>query len=178
MLKGKNIYLASVSKESIEQLRNWRNNPEFRKYFREYREISKEMQNAWFMNRVEGNSSQIDFEIRDIKTDTLIGHCGLYYINWVNRTAEFTIYVGDLSFRGAGFGSSALRTLLKYGFEDLNLNKIWCEVYDNNEAIEIYKHLGFVPEGILRKHVYKNGAYLDAHVLSLLREEFGETFCE
>ena len=171
MLKGKKIYLAAVSSDSIEQLRNWRNSPELRQYFREYREISKDMQASWFENRVRKNNNQVDFEIHDIQTERLIGHCGLYYINWVNRVAEFTAYIGDLDYRSGGFGSDSLRTLFKYGFEQLNLNKIWCEVYDNNEAIKIYKHLGFVSEGTLRQHVYKNGVYYDAHILSLLREE-------
>ena len=120
------------------------------------------------------DSSQINFEIRDLKSDQLIGHCGLYYIDWIHRHAEFGIYVGDLDFRSGGYGSDALRALLKYGFNDINLNKIWCEVFSNNTALEVYKHIGFKYEGKLRDHYYNEGKYWDSHMLSMLKKEFEE----
>ena len=47
-----------------------------------------------------------------------------------------------MDFRGKGIGSDALRTLMKYGYEEINLNKIWCEVFSNNDAIDIYRKIG------------------------------------
>lgn len=169
MLKGKKVNLRAVEKDSIEQFRQWRNRPELRRYFREYRELSSTMQNAWYENRVLSDDKQVNFEIRF--KDTLIGHCGLYYIDWIHRHAEFGIYIGDDSFRSGGFGSDALRTLVKYGFNDLNLNKIWCEVYTNNDALDIYRHIGFTDEGVLRQHYYNEGKYWDSTMLSMLKSE-------
>jgi len=174
MLTGKKIYLSALNKESLEQLRQWRNQPDLRKYFREYREISKEMQQLWFDNEVLKDPNQVNFEIHDIETNKLLGHCGLYYINWIHRRTEFGIYIGDAKYRNGGYGSDALRTLIKYGFEDLNLNKIWCEVYDNNEAIDIYRHIGFKDEGTLRQNVFKNNKYSDSYILSFLKEEYDD----
>ncbi len=169
MLKGKKVNLRAVEKESIEQFRQWRNRPELRKYFREYRELSSTMQNAWYENRVLSDDKQVNFEIRF--KDALIGHCGLYYIDWIHRHAEFGIYIGDDSYRSGGFGSDALRTLVKYGFNDLNLNKIWCEVYTNNDALDVYRHIGFKDEGVLRQHYYNEGQYWDSTMLSMLKSE-------
>ncbi len=169
MLKGKKVNLRAVEKESIEQFRQWRNRPELRKYFREYRELSSTMQNAWYENRVLSDDKQVNFEIRF--KDALVGHCGLYYIDWIHRHAEFGIYIGDDSFRSGGFGSDALRTLVKYGFNDLNLNKIWCEVYTNNDALDVYRHIGFKDEGVLRQHYYNEGQYWDSTMLSMLKSE-------
>ena len=171
MLEGKKINLKAVEKESIEQLRQWRNEPRLKKYFREYRELSKTMQAAWYENKVLGDDRQVNFEIRSKEEDLLIGHCGLYYINWIHRHAEFGIYVGDTAFRSGGFGSDALRTLVKYGFNDLNLNKIWCEVYTNNDALAVYEHIGFKYEGTLRQHYYNEGRYWDSTMLSMLKED-------
>ena len=170
MIKGKKVVLGPVLRESLEQLRQWRNNPELRKYFREHREISPDMQLDWYENRVSNNQNQVDFEIRT--SNVLIGHCGLYYIKWKDRVAEFTIYIGDMRYRNGGYGSDALRTLIKYGFDELNLHRIWCEVYSNNTAIDVYRRLGFKDEGILRQHHWCNGGYLDSHMLGLLREEW------
>ena len=174
MLVGHKTILTNVEKESLEQLRKWRNRPELRKYFREYKEISKTMQHGWF-EKINNDGGQVNFEIRDKKNNKLIGHCGLYYISWVHRHAEFGIYIGDDNFRNGGYGSDALRILIKYGFNDLNLNKIWCEVYSNNTALEVYKYLGFKHEGTSRQHYYNEGKYWDSHILSMLKSEFGST---
>ena len=176
MVRGKKVYLSSLERENLEQLRQWRNLPELRKYFREYREITKENQSKWYENRVLNNNEQVDFEIRDNETDKLIGHCGLYYIEWLHSYAEFGIYIGDDDFRGGGYGSDALRTLVGYGFNDLNLNKIWCEVYDNNDALEMYKHVGFVYEGKMRQNYFNEGRYWDSHILSMLKDEYYEKY--
>lgn len=171
MIKGKKVYLTAVDRPSIEQLRTWRNNPELRKYFREYREISVEMQERWFSERV-NTQNQVDFEIHDIESGKLIGHCGLYYIDWVNRNAEFTVYIGDMMFRNGGYGSDALRLLFDYGFKTLNLHRIWAEVYSNNAAIGIYRRLGFRDEGIKRQHHFEAGEWLDSFMLGLLQDEW------
>ena len=131
------------------------------------------MQDKWHHN-VNTNPSQCDFEIHDMESGRLVGHIGLYYIDLIARKAEFSIYIGDMAFRGKGIGSDALRTLIKYGFEELNLNKIWCEVYSNNAAVDIYRKVGFVDEGVLRQNAFKNGEYVDGIVLSLLNDEWLE----
>ena len=69
-----------------------------------------------------------------------------------------------------------LETLIKYGFEELNLNRIWCEVYSNNDSIHLYRKIGFKDEGILRQHVFKNGEYLDSYVLGMLKTEYNEKY--
>lgn len=172
MIAGSKTYLTALNRSSLEQLREWRNNPELRKYFREYREISDAMQESWFNSKVLNNDKQVDFEIHDLKTGKLIGHCGLNYISWVNRTAELAVYIGEPSFRNGGYGFDALTMLMNYGFNILNLNRIWCEVFSNNEAIHIYRKLGFVDEGKLRQHHYENGEYLDCFMLGLLKSDW------
>jgi len=172
MIIGKKINLKNVERKNINQLREWRNNPELRRYFREHKLISEDDQVKWYENKVLSDPKQYNFEIHSKEEDKLIGHCGLYYIDWINRTAEFGIYIGDYSFRNGGYGADALRTLIKYGFEDLNLNRIWCEVFDNNLAIDIYKHIGFTFEGKLRQNYFNEGRYWDSHVLSMLAAEY------
>ena len=175
MIKGQKILLESVDSSHLEQLRKWRNNPNLRKYFREYREISDEMQRRWF-EKITTDKDQVNFSIKEKNTENLIGHCGLYYIDWRNRTAEFEIYLGDKESRGKGYGSEALRQLCGYGFNELNLNRIWCEVYSNNQSLNMYRHIGFVDEGILRQNYYCEGQYLDSYILSMLQSEYKEKY--
>lgn len=171
MLRGNKIFLSKVERCNIEQLREWRNRPELRKYWREHRELNSDNQTKWFESKVLGDPYQYNFEIRT-HDNILIGHCGLYHIDWISRSGEFGIYIGDDNYRKGGYGSDTLRTLIKYGFEDLNLNRIWCEVYDNNSSIELYKHIGFIYEGKMRKSYYNEGKYWDTHILGMLKSEY------
>ena len=174
MIDGNKILLESVEREHIEQFRNWRNNPQLRKYFRQYLEISTHSQEEWFQ-RSQDDNCQVNFSIKDRSSRQLIGHCGLYHIDWISRTAEFGIYIGEESYRKGGFGTDSLKSLINYGFSDLNLNKIWCEVYDNNTSINVYKRLGFVHEGTMRENYYNEGRYWDSHFLSVLSREWGHS---
>ena len=171
MLKGDKVYLCSVSDTNLEQLRTWRNRPDLRKYFREYEEISEEKQQKWFA-KTNSDKNQVNFEIHDQQTNKLIGDCGLYHIHWAYSTAEFGIFLGDDDYRSKGCGSDALRILIRYGFDNLNLNRIWCEVYDNNPSIELYKYLGFQYEGTMKEHYYDDGRYWDSHLLGMLKSDY------
>ena len=63
--------------------------------------------------------------------------------------------------------------MIDYGFDKLNLNKIWLGVNSENKAaVKSYKAAGFVEEGVLRQEIYRNGRYYDATRMSILREEF------
>ena len=170
---NKKIFLSPVEEENIEQLRQWRNRPDLRQYFREYKEISKISQLKWFTKHVNEDPNEINFEIHDYESNKLIGHCVLSQIKWTNRTSEFGIYIGDDSFLGKGYGKDALETLIKYGFEEICLNRIWAEVYSINEnALNLYKKVGFEVEGILKQHVYKNGKFIDSFLIGLLKEKW------
>ena len=95
MLDGLKVYLTAVEKEDLNQLKIWRNNPSFRKYFREYRELNSAQQNIWFKNKVVEDDSTQMFAIRRLDDNILLGCCGLVYINWIHRFADFCLYLYD-----------------------------------------------------------------------------------
>lgn len=174
MLLGKKIYLSEIKEESLEALRVWRNDESLRVFFREYHEITQEMQTKWFNECVKNTEKQFNFEIRILQPDELIGHCSLNYVSWTNRTAEFGIYIGPKNMRGHGYGSDALLTLLRYGFNELGLNRIFCEVFSMNAAIETYRKIGFKDEGVLREHHFTDGKFIDSFMLGMLKREWNE----
>ena len=93
MIKGKKVYLSAIEENELEQLRKWRNLPEYRKHFREYRDISASMQRKWFENVVNNDNSTIMFSIHDIENDELLGCCGLCYINWIHRYSDLSLFI-------------------------------------------------------------------------------------
>ena len=94
MLKGKHVSLFAVEKEDLQQLRDWRNNQDFRKYFREYRELNMAQQEKWFEEKVVKDNTTLMFSIRRNEDNELLGCCGFVYINWVHRHADLSLYIG------------------------------------------------------------------------------------
>ncbi len=175
MIHGEKVYLGPVEEKHLPIMLKFRNDPQLRQYFREYRVLSSVHQHKWWETRVLNDNTWEYFVIHP-KEDTykVIGACGLTYIHPVNRCAEFAIVLGDSDYRGRGYGKDALQTLIRYGFLDLNLHRIYCEVYGNNTAIGLYRKLGFRDEGCMKDAYYSDGRYWDSYMLGMLRNEFDQ----
>lgn len=105
--------------------------------------------------------------------DEFIGTTGLYSINWVARTAEYRIFLGNKEFWGQGLGTGVTKCVLRYAFEKLNLHSIWVGVnVENKGSVRMCEKAGFVHEGTLRQIYYRNGRYYDVYRLSQLKEEW------
>ena len=101
----------------------------------------------------------------------LLGVCGLTSIDLINRRAEFSLYIEPRQ-HGNSYGKKALKTLCKFGFEDLGLNSIWGESFEGNHAASIFESLGFKHEGLRRAFYFKKGKFIGANLYSLLKSEF------
>ena len=102
----------------------------------------------------------------------LIGICGLHEIDHYQQHAEVGIRLGKPYWR-QGHGQDAVRTLIAYGFQHLNLAKISLRVLaDDERAVGAYRKVGFVEEGRLRAHAWYDGARHDELVMAVLREEW------
>ena len=66
MLVGKKVSLHAVENEDLNQLKDWRNNTEFRKHFREYRELNMRQQEIWFEEKVVKDPNTLMFSIRRV----------------------------------------------------------------------------------------------------------------
>ena len=71
-----------------------------------------------------------------------------------------------------GLGREALEMLLHYGFEELNLHRIYLRVFASNErAVHLYEKMGFRHEGRWRDGEFRHGRYHDLLWMSMLRDE-------
>lgn len=108
----------------------------------------------------------------------VVGVCGLFNIDWISRHAELIFIMMDkLKYDGTiqNFSptTSALTRLLKFGFEELGLNKVWLEILETNHSMETLESMGFVVEGIRRDAAFKGGQFVSSSVLSITAQEFG-----
>lgn len=174
MIKGEKVYLSGIEKDDLPLLMKWRNNPEYRKFFREYREINADMQLNWYENKVMQDSSTVMFSIRSTRDDSLLGCCGLCYINWIHRHADLSLYIGwnESYIDDEGYAEESCKLLFNYGFNELGLNKIWTEIYEfDNKKYDLYHSFGFHDDGLLREQYFYDGKWWNSYVMSLIRND-------
>lgn len=172
MISGKYVGLRAIEKEDLTLMLHWRNRPQFRQYFREYRELNFMNQELWFDNIVRKDRNIIMFSIVDLKSGNLLGACGLCYINWINRNADFSLYIGDSdAYIDKKFAPDAGKVLLNYGFNELNLHRVYAEVFDFDKPKQaLMKHLGFRLEGTHRETHWSNGRWNDSLMYGILKK--------
>lgn len=78
-----------------------------------------------------------------------------------------------ISEKGLGYGKEAMKALMKYAFEELNINRFWLDVYpDNVIGIKLYEGLGLHVDGVLRQNYKSERGYLDQIIYSMLKSEY------
>ena len=103
----------------------------------------------------------------------LIGLADLSLEHWSQRDAFIGIGLGERADWGQGYGTDAMRLILRYAFDELNLRRITLTVFEYNErAQRTYRKLGFQEEGRLRQRLNRYGRRWDMLFMGLLREEW------
>lgn len=114
-----------------------------------------------------------NFAIEALEEGKYIGGCGIFRIDWLNRTTMVGIMIGDKDYWNKGYGTDAMKVLIKFIFEHMNLNKIKLNVFGfNKRAIKCYEKCGFKVEGVLKQELFRDGQYYDEYAMALLKEEW------
>jgi RimJ/RimL family protein N-acetyltransferase len=171
MIYGQKTRLRRVERDDIPTFVRWFNDPEVRDFLTVYRPFSTAEEEKWF----EGQLDDRDSELFAIETadGVHIGNIGLHNVNWQYRHAGLGIVIGEKEYWGKGYGSDAVRTLLRFAFQEMNLHRVFLQVRDDNaRGIRAYEKCGFQHEGRLREAIYSNGRYYDELWMGILRQEF------
>lgn len=174
MIAGERVGLRAVELEDLEYLKFWRNLPEFRRNFREVRELNSFHQAKW-NEKTNASPNDFMFTIVRLEDNIPIGACGLLYINWVLRMADISFYIGvDKLYVDDIYAKEAIKLMLDYGYGELNLNKTWMELYEyDNRKIDFFtKQFNYQFDGRLRQNCFHSGKYWDSFIISLLKEEY------
>jgi [ribosomal protein S5]-alanine N-acetyltransferase len=169
------VFLRAFEPDDLKLINAWHNDEEINsqtggsKYF-----VSSFYDKKWIEDKMLNNRDNVYCAICETESSEMIGYISLNNIDYRNGKADWGgIVLGNKSKRSKGYASFAAFLILKYGFEELGLNKItgyWLE--SNTASIMIGKLFGFKKEGILRKEVFKNGQFQDVTVMSILKEEY------
>lgn len=111
--------------------------------------------------------------ILGIDNNHIIGICHLSWEDYRWRTIGSLFLAVNSKEHNKGIGSKLTEKILSIAFHYLSMHKVEIEVYtDNEHAIHMYKKIGFIHEGTKRKNAMRNGTYVDAHIFSILNQEF------
>ena len=123
--------------------------------------------------QVEEDKNLFHFMIRAKSDDRLMGKASIYWIEWANGNGFLRLGIGAAEDRRKGYGTQALRMLLRFAFAELNLFRVTAVVPEYNEgAIALLNRFGFVQEVCRRKSLERDGRRWDLYVFGLLGEEW------
>jgi len=169
MLRGSKVYLSEYSKDELKLVKDLINDWDIQEYLNPDTIIplTYEDELEWFESNRKHIEKDYSFAIRTIEDNIYLGGCGYRNVNYKNRTCYIGIMISNKEFQNKGYGSEALDLLINYIFYEMNLRKIILMVFSNNErAIHVYKKLGFHIEGTLKEQVFRNGKYIDEHIMA------------
>ena len=166
------ISYRQIERGDLGLLRDWRNQEDIRRCTREYRLLNMINQEDWFESISRDRNNEMYLMSIDLAS---VGVCGLCHIDWVNRNAEVSLYVGPENMRRQGIGAKMLRFLEVKAFDEFNLHKLWAEIFSNNTpSMKLFRKYGYVEEGRLKEQIFKGGKYWDSVFFSLYREDVDE----
>ncbi len=115
---------------------------------------------------------EIDWAITRHDDDRMIGMCGLHEWDQGNQRVEIGWHLHPSVWR-QGYATEAARAIIAWGFQNLDVHRIWADCTVGNDASErIMIKCGFQFEGHFREHYWEHGRFVDARFYGLLRRDF------
>lgn len=167
MLFGKRIYLRPIEKKDLEILNKWKNDERTFKFLGGgFNPISIDQQSYWMESMIDLTGSNRRYLICELETNEPLGIAGLYDINWIHRSSEVGLYIGNEEQRGKGYASESFEIVEKLASNYLNLRKFRLNVVKNNEdALKLWTNLNFIEVGKLNEERYIDGEYYDVIIM-------------
>jgi len=164
------VTLRTLLPEDSERLLAWRNSPEVAPYMYSDHTITDGEHGRWFA-AITGDPRRAYWIIEH--DGVPVGLVNLYDIENTNGRCSWAYYLAEAGVRGQGVGALVEYAMLQHVFENRSLNKLWCEVLAENEAVwKLHESFGFVREALFREHVLKGGEYRDVVGLGLLAADW------
>ena len=171
---GAKIALGPRCRELIPLAARWYNDFEImRTYGNQFRLSTLERFEEMYARNSSGGTDFVDFAIYEQATLRLIGQCGLEQINHFDRTAKYTILIGEKDCWNRGFGTETTQLVLDYGFTCLGLHNLYLTVYSfNQRGLNAYRRAGFKEIGRQREACRLGGKAHDVIYMDCLATEF------
>ena len=167
------INLRPILESDLQKLYDWRNDPYIMARTRQQEKLEWSNHLEWFKNLNPSKDVMRVIEaVDEYKTPVKpIGACGITNIDWISRSGELSIYIGEKEYRGCAVGILVMQELKRICFDSLNLRRFWAEVYGfNTPMMRLMEKTGFRYDGVLTATVWKDGAYQNSHFYYFMQE--------
>lgn len=175
-LIGENVYLRGLEEEDLDgNYIKWFNDVEVCRYnshrvFPYYYEDAKN-----YIKSMHNSREAVVLAIELKEKEIHIGNVSLQKINYINRSAEFAIIIGEKEYWGKGYAKEASNLIIEHGFMEMNLQRIYCGTSADNVPMQrLAESLGMQIEGRRRKAMFKNNRYVDLIEYGILKDEYFE----
>ena len=123
-------------------------------------------------NQSYSNSNDLVFGIILKNKQKLIGSIGMHKINHIHSSCELGYVIND-KFWNKGYMTESVQTIVKFGFNELKLNRIIARIrLANITSQKVLEKNGFIKEGLLREEMLVKGKYVDHFLFSILEKDF------
>ncbi len=176
MLEGQKVRLRAYTKDDLPLARAYLNEADVAAMMRVGIPfpLRPEDEQKWYDSLDPNSEKEYSFAIESKEDGHYLGGCGVHAIDTKNHVGTVGIFLGS-EYCGKGYGTDAMRVLVNFCFNEINLNKVKLTVFSFNErGIRSYEKLGFKTEGALRQEIYRQGKYDDILVMGVLRSEWAE----
>ena len=164
--------MVRVKEEHLQMLMDWRMSPSITKYMNTDPKLTLEGQKKWLQS-LENDPTRNNWVI--YVDDKPVGSINLSNIDYVNSRTDWGYYIADTGARSLELAMLIEWGLYDYVFGTLKLNRLYNEVFAENENVaKLHLLCGSKQEGVLRSHVKKNNNYYDIIVISILSQEWDE----
>ena len=175
-ISGKNVdLLPGDNLENINLYAKWDNDQETRRYSRNNFPRTPEEYKKWIEEEKTGTPRRIFFEIWHKVDKKIIGHVSFNNIRWADRSASIGMIIGEQEYRSKDLGTEAAAMIIEYGFNELNLFKIECRMYEvNTGSRKVAEKLGMRRDLVYKEEAWVNGKYVDEYEYCIFRDEWKE----
>jgi len=176
------VSLSPVTREDVQRMKEWLDDPEVNSSWYGLDDDGSPMHLGYSPHAIL-NSSQDDWEGTFASEDRKffsvystdgehIGE-GQLAIEWPLVEAQLVLIIGRKDLWHHHYGTMALIKLLDESFSTLGLHRVWADIPEYNEhALQMFRQVGFVLEGHLRKTHRKDGEWYDSFAMGLLVDEY------
>lgn len=172
MICGYGVGLRLVLEDDLRLLARWRDDELAGAMFYSPALVSEAALRNWFKALL-GDPARMWFMVQRLEDATTIGIIGLERIDYRNQAAELAGLIIDPAERRHEWGTRAMRTLIRYSFDDLNLHRLYARIYSSNHAAQcVAEKAGLQSEGTARESAYRNWNFEDVIHMAILREEW------
>lgn len=170
MIIGERVQLIPLNEECFDLTLKWINNPEQRAFTATRFPVSKYEHEGWFKAKAMDKYNKT-YAIQLKENNQIIGLIGNNDYDPINRSTYPFILIGETGLKGKGFGQEAFSLFLNFCFKELNVHKVYGYLYAYNKASRhMVEKCGYILEGVLKQHWFKDGEYQDVLVMGRLNE--------